>query len=337
MTQPDVIVDGQRLSALTPWGDLEWVTCWPGGTESITFGVERWHPALRPDALVELEYGGSRVAVGALVDPTPGDSVTAEGLHRKGEEYPALTAGGDMTTDPNEAVDVAIADGLPWLKDALSVLDPLVAPIDADSGPLSLARLLDHWAATVGQHWGIAPDRNLIRAGKRPATLHMLPGVHGLGISREGYASILIGRFLNSFDSVYYPARREDTAASARWGRVRRTINQPLGNGAAMSSAEAWAILDGLLAQGRAEIGWTTSLEVQQGDVVNEHGQAVDLNPVAAGQTIRLHGLDLDVTDLSGRNWDDVQLARTHHKGATVLIEFAGLSQPMNDALAGVA
>lgn len=334
--KPELIIDGYWLSAVMPWGDLEWVTCWPGGTESITFDVARSHPRLfRPGALVELDYGGIRLADGSLVETSRGEPLLVEGLHRKGEEFPALDSAGALTTDPEEAVTEAIASGLPWDTEAIGPLDGLTTPIESDA-VLSISQLLDHWATLAGQHWGVLPGGRLARSGVAPATLHMLPGIDGLAISRDGYASILIGRFLNSFDNVFYTTSREDAAASARWGQVRRTITEPLGGGAAMSSSQAWEILDGLLVQGRASIGWATPLEAQPGDVVNEFGQAVDPRRIAAGQTIRLHGLDLDVADLSGQTWVDVPIARTRHKDGAVTIEPRGLSSPMNDALAAV-
>ena len=104
-----------------------------------------------------------------------------------------------------------------------------------------------------------------------------------------------------------------------------------------MSTTRAQELLDGLLVQGRSQIGWTAPLEVQHGDIVNEHMRAVDLNRIAARQTLRLHGLVEDIADLSGRTWQDMPIARTRHKGAVVTIEPRGLVSAMNDALAGVS
>lgn len=347
MIKPEIVIDGHWLSTIMPWGDLEWTTCWPGGTESISFGVARDHRLFRPDARVELDYGGIRLALGALVEPTRGEPLMAEGLHRQGEDYAALmTATGEVAPTVHDAVDQARSRGLPWIRLEPGYVteydlspEPFVdgtPDLDLDR-PHSVAQYLDASAQRRGQQWGVDPYARVIMTGWQAASRHMLPGVDGLAISRDGYASVLHGRYLDSTTSTFRTRTDEDVAASARWGRVERTITEPLAEGKPITEARAQELLIGLLVQGRTQMGWATPLEVQYGDVVNEHQQPVDLNRIYARQTIRLHGLDLDIADLSGQTWIDMPIARTHHKGGTVLIEPRGLSQPMNDALAGVA
>lgn len=342
----EVIIDGQWLSSLMSWGDLEWVTCWPGGTESITFGVARHHRIFRPDALVEVDYGGIRLAVGALVEPTRGEPLMAEGLHRKGEDYAALNSIGDVASGVNSAVELAVGRGLQWVwiapgSGSIYDLGPgsgLELPALDHSQVHSIAQQLDAASLERNAQWGIetATRRPYYATWETTPTLHMLPVVDGLGISRDGYASVLWGRYLDSTDLTYKTRGWEDHTATERWGRVERTITEPLAEGAPITPGRADTILAGLLEQGRSQIGWTTPLEVQYGDVVTEHMAPVDQNRIHARQTIRLHGLDLDATDLSGRNTFDMRIARTRHQGATVTLEPVGLSQPMNDALAGV-
>lgn len=344
--KPEIIVDGHWLSALMPWGDLEWVTSWPGGTESITFDVARNHRLFRPDARVEIDRGGVRLALGSLLDTPRGAPLQAEGLHRKAEDEPALSSLGNATLAVGEAVDAAITRGLPWSRpnpdyayaSTGAINPPGSTDVALDPDRLhSLAEELDATAAANGCHWGVGTDGVLQVLPWEPASLHMLPGMTGLAISRDGYASTLHARYLDLTTMTYQTVTATDTAAESRWGRVPRTLTEPLAQGAAITEADAQQILDGLIAQGRSAIGWATSLEVQKGDVVTENGQPVDLCRIHARKTLRLHGLVQDFADLAGRMWVDVPIARTRHKVGSVTIEPRGLSSPMNDALAGAA
>lgn len=338
--KPEILIDGYWLSSIMPWGDLSWVTCWPGGTESITFGVVRNHPLFRPGARVELRYGGVPIALGGMVKPTRGEPLMAEGLHRLGEEYPALNSLFEPSDDVNDAIGQASTRGLPWVR----IMDLWPQP-GVESAPAldtdqvhSVAQFLDASARERGLQWGVSPYGEVFMAGwHTDPSYHLLPGVDGLAISRDGYASVLWARFLNSATSLFETVVAQDLVAEARWGRVERTITEPLGDGLPMTSARAQALVDGIMAAGRSQMGWASPLEVQSGDVVNEHGRSVDLNWMSAREVVRLHGLTLDAGDLSGRAWVDMPIARTHHRDGVVTIEPRGLSSPMNDALAGVA
>lgn len=333
---PQIVIDGVYLSTVMPWGDLEWSTCWPGGTESITFGVARSHPLFRTDALVELVYGGIKIARAALVEPTRGEPLVAEGLHRKGEDFAARTSGGAVSVDADDAVNQARAIGMPWGFQTAAF--PAAAPPLAADQMRSVAQLMDHKAATIGQQWGISPTGVPYFAGwQATPTLHMEPGIDGLAISRDGYASALIALYFDSGTSTYVPTGATDTASAKRWGYVQRTLTEPIAGGAPMTGSQAAAYMQGLIAQGRSKMGWATPLEVQHGDVVTEYGQPVDLTTIFARQTIRIHGLLEDVSDLAGQTWVDMPIARTRHKDGLVTIEPRGLSSPMNDALAGEA
>lgn len=333
--KPEVIIDGVWLSTVMPWGDLEWSTCWPGGTESITFGVARSHHLLRTDALVELDCGGSRIALGSLVEPTRGEPLVAEGLHRKAEDFAALTGAGAPSVDADDAINQARVRGLPWGFQTAAI--PAADPPLEDDQVWSLAKLLDHKATTIGQQWGVSPNGIPFLSGWESASLHTLPGVDGLAISREGYASALFARYFDSGTATYTTTGATDTAAAARWGYVERTLSDLIAYGAPMTGAEAAAYMQGLMDQGRSQMGWGAPLEVQYGDVVTEYGQPIDLTTIHARQTFRIHGLVEDVAALSGQTWVDMPIARTRHKDGLVTIEPRGLSSPMNEALAGAA
>lgn len=335
MPTPEVVVSGVKLSLVMPWGDLEWVDSFKGGTESISFSVARPHPLFRPSAIVELDLSGVRRAVGSMVEPEPGGRITAEGLHRLGEDEPALSEAGNASLYPNEVTDAALERGLPWRR----TFDFGADPVDLDHDqPHSVAQVLDSRAQAVGGLWWITPLRD-VRIDPWPtvSTLHLVPGLEGLTISRDGYASTLHARYLDSVTSTYKTVTRTDAVAENRWGRVPRTFPAALGEGSAMTEAKAIELVDGLLAQGASQIGWATPIEVQFGDVVNSRQEPVDLS-VINRQSIRLHGLDRSVADLQGHTTFDMPVARVHHRSdGTALIEPRGLSTPMNDVLAGLS
>lgn len=344
MKRPEVILGGEHLSGVTKWGDLEWSTCWPGGTESITFDVDRRPRTLRPDTLVELVSGGILIASGMLGDTPRGEPLRAEGLWRKGEDYAALVGAGVPAADINQAVDAAIGfRGLPWIRTTDADLAPSLSPpnpmpaLDPDQVH-TISQFMDAAAKERKTQWGVLPSRHVVYSEwETTPSLHMLPGVEGLGISRDGYASTLYARYLDSTTSTYETVMSEDLAAEARWGYAEHTLTAPLGDGIAMTEARAQDILDGIMKAGASKIGWTKPLEVSSGDVVNAYGRAVDLNRIHARQTGRLHGLSSDLADLNGGTTADLRIARTRHSGSTVEIEQVGLSSPMADALAGMS
>lgn len=344
MIRPEILIDGTWLKSVMSYGDVEWIDVFAGGTESITFSVARPHRLFRPGAIVELNIGGIRRSVGSLIDPTPGDQLTAEGLHRKAEDEPALAYGGAAIIDPSGAVDAAIFRGLPWaplpLYEPTHALDPASSTqvaLDLDR-PHSIAELLDASAHERGQEWWITPERRVrFDAWPTAPSLHMLPGVDGLTISRDGYASTLHARYLDSTTGLYETVSRTDAAAEKRWGRVPRTIPEVLGEGEPMTAARAIALVDGLLLKGASQIGWTSTLEVQYGDVVDARQQPVDPTLIDR-QMVRLHGLDKNIADLAGLTTYDMPIARVHHRAdGTALLEPRKLSSPMSDALADVA
>lgn len=349
MEQPDLLVDGRRVSLMMPWGDLELVTCWPGGTETITFNVSRGHALFRPGALVTLDYGGIRIAAGRLNRPTRGELLQAVGLWRLGEEFTALDGSLAPATSVHAAVDGPIGRGMPWRRGpdgAGSIYDlspePLVRGmpnLDPDRTH-SVSEFMDASAKERGHLWGVDPYRFAFMQGWAAPTMHLLPDVDGLGRNADGYASCLIARYNSVTTGLYEPAIYEDAEATKRWGYRERTLTTLLAEGQPITEEAALGILAGILSQGRASMGWERPVEVQYGDVVNVRQQPIDLWDLGQpAQTMTGHGLLDDTADLDGGTTALIRVARTRHRGATVLIEPAGLSTPMEDALAaaGVA
>lgn len=349
--EPDVVIDGHRLSLVMPYGDLDWVTCWPGGTESIELDVPRAHRLFRPGAIVTLDVGGTPVASGVLADPPArGGRLRAEGLFRAAEDFTALAPapGYEPATGANQAVHEAIGRGMPWRRVSVehwagSQYD--MAPVPGNRGmphldpdqPHSVAQYLDQAAIERGRSWGVNPRGYAVMRGwPTIPRLHTTPDIDGLAITRDGYASTLHARFTDAADSTVKTITRTDADAERRWGRVERTITKPLAEDKPISRADAEAILDGLLEAGRAQIGWTAPIEVEYGDVLTDRQAPVPLALINAGALLRVHGLASQATNLGGVTHADVRLARVRHTRHTATLEPVGLSSPMNDALAGV-
>lgn len=338
--QPDILIDGHRVSMYMPWGDLELVTCWPGGTESITFDVARPHEMFRPGALVEVDYGGVSVGHGTLLRPTRGEMMQAQGLWRLGEDRAGIDADGNATLNVYLALERAITQtGIPWTIQDSVAPEPGVtdlAKLDADTLH-SLSQLLDAAAKQRGVLWGIDPQTRgvIMRPWGETPDAYLMPGVDGLGRNAEGYASKLIARYNDVDTGLYETTEYEDEVATERWGYQERTLTVLLAEGTPITEAAAIQILQGVLEQGRAKMGWERPIEVQHGDVVNAAFQPVDLWTLGQpAQTVEALGLDDNLPDLEGGTTAQIRVARTRHKGSTVLIEPTGLSSPTEEALA---
>lgn len=331
--RPQVIVDGHWLSALTPWGDLEWETVWPGGTEFIKFDVKNLPSVCRPGSVVELDWAGQRIAAGTLSDPTRGEQLYAEGLYRQAEDFLAVDNAGNITLNATWAVDEAQVRGMKFGR----IQDLGVALLPTDS-PLSVAKVLDAVAESYGAWWGIDPyARDVKIFGNQPASIHVAPGIDGFDRSRENLITRLSARYWTG--SAYATVTAIDAAAEARWGvRVERARDGALADGTTISAAQAQGLVDGALATRNTGPGWTASIEVQYGDVLNAHGRLVEPASISAGvHTARVHGLAGDVADRAGASYADVPLQRVTHKDGAATLQPRGLVQPMNDVLAGVS
>lgn len=325
-----MVVDGHYLGTLTAWGDLEWGLCWPGYSDELTFDIASYPSILKPGAITSLVWGGEALWSGTLEEPVRGQKLRASGLHRLGEKYAALDGSGNLSLDVNIVVDAAIGRGMPWAK-------PFglggTVPLGSDS-PSTVADVVAASDAQFpGYATGVEPDRRLVRRQRTSPRLHVRPGGDGLGIAWDNYASTLIARHFNG--TTYATVIRTDAAAEARWGHREATISYALNDGATTTTAQAQAILDSMLANGRSRPGWTTPIEVEFGAVLNEHGQPIDLATIRPYETIRVHGLAEDVSDLAGQSWVDMPLERIRHVGPTTTLTPVGLVAPMQDVLSG--
>ena len=328
-------IGGHHLSAFTSWGDLDWSLCWPGYSDELTFTVRSHTHILTTGAPVTLACCGVPLWSGTLAKPTRGQPLRAGGLHRLAGEYAALNEGGDVSVYADEATDVAIDRGLPWVK-RIS-LGGGAQPLKTDA-PVKVSDVLTSASEQLAgdQAWGILPNKELTRRSRPPARFHLRPDSVDLGIATDNYGSTIIARYLDSTTSTYETAIRVNPGAAERWGYKELTLPKALNDGAAMTLVEAASVLETIASRGRARPGWTDAIEIPYGVLLNDRQQPVDLYGIRPWDTVRAHGIDGRVADLAGQTWVELPAARIMHsdsKPDVVTIAPVGLVDPMGDII----
>lgn len=293
----DIRVGGRWLSAVAPIGSVSWSRRWPGGSHEASWhlstqGRPTWTlpTFIRRGQLVEV-FAGPRVWRGVLAQPVPGEGgwdMTATGLYSEASRFHALTSGGTMTSVPNTAIDAAIARGLPW-KRTQSFSTTAVGAVESDLP--TLFDLLNAWADAAGEFWGVDADGYVFHAPLPTSpTWVMTPGPDLPGATDSEYASHVYGRYLRSTDGTYQTVIASDADAATRWGRAEVTLD--LTNRGAMTTASAQAAVDGVLAKGKARLGWTDDLEPGPWDLLTFGGGVpADFRHVREGQMVRVLGV----------------------------------------------
>lgn len=324
MTGAQLRIAGLWASSIAPWGGLEWATKITGGMDEITWAMDTdtlfRHPALRPDALVEIFDGPSRIGAGLMVEPdVASGSFTATGLYRAAEHYLCLDGSDLGTSIPNVAIDAAIARGLPWKRrDSFYASRHTPEGDNAVEGSNNLASLLDGVADGVSAYWRIDED-GYVTGGVAATTptWHLPAGLTDLGLAEDEYASDLYSRRLAT-GGTFAIDSRGDAAARAAFGRREAAVD--LTSLAVINSAKAEGILDGMLAKGRARPAFTESVEVSSQQLLTAGGVPGDLSMVQAGQVVRSHGFYDDIAYLSGRTYLDWLIGETKYEDGSDVI-----------------
>lgn len=316
-------VDGVWLSSIAGWGDLEWST-FEHGSDELSWAMEPVkHRSLRGQKRVELWYGSGCLWGGILNEPDrDAGEFTAKGLGHLPEGRKALNAAGNASSAPNVSIDQAIVRGMPWQNrvesfSSTSQSDDLLGELP------TLQEVLDVWADDNNKFWAASPA-GIPFSYTAPAapSYHLLRG-QTLGASREQYATTLIGRYRTAaggYDTRYVT----DADAAARWDSKEEGVDMTVLG--AIPTTRVDSILTNLLAKGRARLGWTGSLEVDQGELYNAGGVPVDLNTLSVANTngrlvVRQHNVWDDTRELNGRFYADIPIARTIHKATTRTVE----------------
>lgn len=240
---------------------------------SMTLPVGFTHPALRTGVRIEVYAGPRCVWSGTLAEPDRGSwTFIADGLHRLGEHFDAAYTDASKTLD--NAIDAAIARGLPWTRPASISTTYLCT-----SG--SITENLNAWAEQAGKQWMVTPVGQLIA--------YDLPTVCDWAISLEvpamptgddDYASALIITHSTGKTAVTNPA------AATRFGVREEPVDlSDLTSGGAASIGQA------LLDNRKARPAFTDGVQVSRARLTTLGGTSPEFWQVAAGlQRARHHG-----------------------------------------------
>lgn len=283
-----VKVGGQWLSTIGPYGPVT-VEYGRHGSEAASWEMSPTlrHQYLRGNAAVRIYDGGYPIWVGTLVEPGSTGQYSAKGIWRQAESTPALNAGGAMSTIPNDIITGAYSRGeISWTYDT-SISTTAWSTAD---GELSLADVLNGYAAETGMQWSVSPEY-IVSVQADPTTPrwlvpHAIAG-RGLTPAEDEFVTHLVGRYLVSA-GVFAPETVGSADAAAVFGRRVAPVDLvPLGF---ITSTRANAILTGMFLRAGARMGWGEGLELLHGQVTTMGGTAAALAQVQAGHMIRLGG-----------------------------------------------
>lgn len=287
-----VRVGGVWLSSLGWWGEPKVTHRWPLGCWELTWvmnlpAYQRPY-ALRTGAVVEAFWGPGRIWMGKLTEPDwDQQEFVAEGLSRQAEGALCFDSGGATTSIPDTAIDQAILRGIVnWSRPA-SLSSVAFAEKAATDSLNYLGALLDAWSTSVSKRWAVGANGVVYAAPDPPApTWYVMPDAGDLGVADEDYVSAVYGRYRNT-TGVFSTASAIDTTPPAGPKEIGVDLT-PLGR---INSTKATAVVTGILAQTKAQTGWTNGLTVRPDQITSLGGIKAHGALVIAGQMVRLQGL----------------------------------------------
>lgn len=346
-TDLQVRVDGRWLTTIAPWGDLEFSHNADGGCEAASWRIpvprDYQHPALVRGKRVEVRFGANNVWQGRLSEPEQDDegwTFHADGLRDAGGSgvrrgFLALNGLGESTTYPDDAIDQAIARGLPWTRPVSLSAVPFIDAGSADD-LMTVTDLLDRWSTSVSKRWGVDAD-GVVYAATDPTTplWHMTPGSGSFGYADEEYASDIYLRYYDT-SFVLQTAHATDVLAGDTLGVSEAGIDGR--DYGALDASKALGYAQGLLDKGRARLAWTNAVSPSRWQLTTPGGAPACLALVKAQQMVRLHG----VRDVQGQPipYVDFVIGRTRYTAVNdaLAIEPVGLApRSLADVLAVTA
>lgn len=340
-----VVVGGVACHSLGYVGDVTWSWRWPGGCWEASWemaGLARTvaSPVLKRGARVTIYEGTYPVWAGILSQPGADmTSFAATGLSREAERYLAIDGSGNPSSNTVTAITQAIADGLPWtyLTGA--------APTGVASDRVEyLSGLLDNSATAASKRWGVdAEGLFYCTADSTTPVYDAIPGIGVLGQADDEYATHLYGRYVSAMSgtppvpSAWGLATATDTAAAAPYGRSAHLVDlTPRG---ILTGTVATQILTGMLANGRARIGFTDRIELHRYQLLR-NGAPVNPAFIKAGEVVRLHGAYAPGQSLTPGMFTDFVIGETTYTAGSQTITLApvGLApRTLSDVLAVTA
>jgi hypothetical protein len=336
-----VRINGQWLSSIAPWGELNWSHNADGGCAEASWKMDLpntySHPALTRGKIVEIKVGPENVWKGVLLEPDVDDdwTFTAQGLSALAKDFLCFDASLNTTSKPNTAVDQAILRGLPWTKPN-SLSSPAFAATDTTAELNYVADLLNAWSTSESKRWGVNADGEVYaQIDPTTPTWHLTPGAGRFGLADDDYASDLFIRYLTS-GAGYATATVADTVARANFGRREYGVDgTPRG---LLTSTQAAALGTGLLAKGKARLGYTNAVEVSRYQLTTPGGTPAYLPFVKAGDLVRMFG----VRNEQGQplNYVDWVIGETHYEAGSETIGLAPVGlvgRTLTDALSDLS
>lgn len=330
------------------WGDLAYSFRWGQGacgmfeaSFTLPLPANFEDPLLRRGTQVELMDGPYRVG-SPLVMAEPGRGtglgdpwqVTCTGVGRLVEGDHSIYArdsGGNSTTIPSTAVDVAVSQlGLPWSGRDSSVPTSAVGDTTPD-GLLTVGAVLTSSADYLGQRWGVGQD-GYVRFMSDPTTpkYHVVPGAASLGTADDDFASHVLVRYLDSTSTLYTSVGSTNTQTEQRFGHREFAVD--LTSLGAITAAQAQSYADGILAKSKGRLAWTNGLTLTKYELLTSGGVPANLSKAAedvgSGCMVRLHGVWDDLLEFTGNTFLDVIIgeAKPSPDGQTIDLNPLGLA-----------
>lgn len=311
MTSPGLalLIGGQWLRSRGAWGDLQYSFTWPGGCKDMSFSMttrfaSRVSGVIR-GADAQVCWGGWPLWRGITLEPDWNGNtvtVTANGLFRQGETYPAFDSASTMNaiTNPTTALTTAIGLGLPWTIDTATVPNTDLATGATTDPANTITELLNAWTTQSGNKWYVN-QFGLLKFAADPATPSwiVVPGSGDLGIADDDYASNVVLRYNDStagvYKSVAYPVL---TGAMDAYGLKygRKVSLQDITDQGPMSAATAATLAQNTYTLTKQRPGWTNGLSLARGELMTPgrtpvHAASVD----AFCRLVRLQGVPDEV------------------------------------------
>lgn len=275
MADLSIYVDGVPISHLGSWGNPVLTHRFPYGSWEMTWEADYppgyRHPAIRRGARAVAKVGPTPLWRGkvAQLDFAAG-AFLAEGTVRQAETSLAFSLSG-ATTDLDEAIFFAAARGA---LDFGTLLDfgPAMDGVTG-AGPINYVMdLLDAYAARNATNLMIDPEGVLYKITDPTApTIKLEPEDGELGLIDEQYWTTLTGLYRPT-TSTTATVTSVDNTQGAGW----REGGVDLTGLGVISTAQAQAALDAMLAKGLARTGWTDPVEAIGGQVTNLGGTRID-------------------------------------------------------------
>lgn len=339
-----IYVDGQNLSALGFVGGLSWSHQWPGGCWDAAWdmaGLSRSAASrfLRRGAEVQIFLGTWPVWRGELDEMSESQgSFTARGYYRAAERFLAIDSSETPTSDLVKAIAQAIVDG--WKVSQIANTPP-PSGIPSDE-PQLLHQAIDTASTAEGKRWGVdAFGQVYFAADPTTPSLILTPGQPLMGRADDSYVTTIYAEYYSALDgappvpSDPLRVKAEDADAVLEHGRSVTFVDlKPRG---VLTATDAQNIINGMLAKGRARVGFTSSLTLGANQILTLGGNPASPELVTAGQMVRVYGaVNPDGTSVSGGTVDFVIGATAHEAGSrSITLTPVGLEpRTLSDILA---